>query len=371
MITIEKVTNKRQLNEFIQFYHTLYAGNKYYAPPLDKMERDFFSPKNPMAKDCDVQLWLAKEGITTFGRIAGIINRAYNEKSGERQARFTHFDCLDSQGIASLLLSTVEKWALDKGMKTVVGPFGYNNLDRHGMLVQGFEELACQSSNYNEPYYPKFMDALGYTKRCDWLELQVTVPDEKPERVAKFSKIISEKWGVRTLNIKNHKDIRQYASRIFDLYTNCHTNIYGSVPLDEPQKQKLIKNFISVLTPDFVSVVVNEADEMVAFGIAMMSVSRTLQKANGKLFPLGFLHFLQNSKNNGILDLLLIGVHPDYQKKGVNILIFNDFYQGIVKNKVKIMETTQVLESNHASLNQWSRYEYKEKKRSRLYEKSL
>lgn len=368
---ITEVKSKKDLKDFITFQRKLYKGSDNYVPPLDRMEKAFFSHENPMAEECVSKLWLAKKDQKIVGRIAGIINHRFNKNQNSKQVRFSHFDAVDDKQVSHALFQKVEEWAREQQMQELIGPFGFNNLDKHGLMVEGFEELACQSSNYNFPYYQKLVESYGFKKRHDWVERRITIPAQEPEKIERFSKVLVERNGYKALDLSNKKTLAAYTPRILDLYNETYAQLYGVSPLNEKQKQHLLKSFISMLDTDLVSVVIDAQDKLVAFGITMMSLSKSLQKANGKLFPFGFYHLMNNKKDNHILDLLLIGIHPDYQRKGINALIFHEVHKGMKKNHIKFIETTQNLESNVSVQNLWKDYESVLHKRARLYEKQL
>lgn len=370
-MTISEVKTKKEFHQFITFQRELYKDNPYYVPPLDRMEKALFDTKNPMAEGCQSQLWLAVEGNNVLGRIAAIINPIFNSEQNVQQARFTHFDCIDSQEVAHRLFHAAEQWARTHKMEEIIGPFGFNNLDKHGMLVEGFDVLSCQSSNYNHLYYQTLVESYGFTKRHDWVERTITIPKETPEKITRFAHVLRERRALRPLDLSSKNTLKEYTPRILDLYNETYAQLYGVSPLNEKQKQHLLKSFIPMLNTDFVSVIVDKNRNIVAFGITMPSLSRSLQKANGRLFPFGIFHLMRNKKKNPILDLLLIGIHPDYQRKGVNALIFDEIQKGIYKNDIKFMETTQNLDSNQSVQNLWAAYESVLNRRARLYEKKL
>lgn len=370
-MNISEVKTKKDLKQFITFQRKLYKDNSYYVPPLDRMEKEFFSSSNIMAEGCLSTLWIAKENGHIVGRIAAIINTTFNNEQKVKQARFSHFDCIDKQEVANALLQVAESWAIEQKMEEIIGPFGFNNLDKHGMLVDGFSVLSCQSSNYNFPYYQKFVEAYGFTKRHDWVERSITIPNKTPDKISRFANILRERSALVALNLAKKETLKEYTPRILDLYNETYAKLYGVSPLNEKQKQYLLKSFIPMLNTDFVSVIVDGEDDIIAFGITMLSLSKSLQRANGRLFPFGFIHLMRNKKNNPILDLLLIGIHPDYQRKGVNALIFDEIQKGIYKNGVTTIETTQNLDSNQAVQNLWAAYESVLNRRARLYEKML
>lgn len=368
---IKEVSTKRDLVHFITFQRKLYKGNKYYVPPLDRMEKSFFSVDNPMAEGCKSKLWLAKKDNHIVGRIAAIINERFNILQSVNQGRFTHFDCIENESVAHKLLETAISWAKEQGMEEMIGPFGFTNLDKHGMLVEGYNELACQSSNYNYPYYPIYVESFGFSKLHDWVEREITIPGAFPPKLSKFAELLKEKYALKAIDLNDKKSLKILAPKIFDLYNNTYAELYGVSPLNEKQKSSLIKSFLPLLNPDFVNVLTDKEDNIVAFGINMLSLSKSLQKANGRLFPLGFFYLWRNAKANPTLDLLLIGIHPEYQRKGLNAIVFNEIAKGIKRHGITHLETTQNLESNKAVQNLWESYENRLHKRARLYRMEL
>ncbi|NOZ46871.1 MAG: hypothetical protein GXO79_08815 [Chlorobi bacterium] len=371
-LTIKEISGKRDLKKFIKFQYKLYRGNKYYVPPLLISELDTLLPaKNPAYEFCEAKFWLAYSNNKIVGRIAGIINHKYIETWDKKQARFSWFDCIEDENVAFALFETVEKWAKSKGMNAIYGPYGFTNLDKHGVLVEGFNELATNSSNYNYPYYKDFIEKYGYKKEVDWVERSIKVPDKIPDKIQRLSKLIAEKNKLHFKEINTKSDLKKYANELFDLFNQSYAKLYGMVEFTEKQKEWMTKNYYNVLNKDYMAVVYNEDEKMVAFGISMPSLSKALQKAGGRLFPFGIFYIKSALKRNDTLDLLLIGVHPDYQKKGVNALLFNKITPNIFKNGFKYVETTQNLESNAEVQNQWRLYETRQHKRARSFIKTL
>jgi hypothetical protein len=370
-ILIREVSNKKELKAFVKFQSELYKESKYYVPPIVSMEMKMLSFQNPMTRNCEFKLWLAYQEEQIIGRIACIVNHNYNEKEQEKQARFTHFDFINDYQVSASLLNTAIQWSKAKNMEYMIGPFGFTNLDKHGLLVEGHDQLACQSSNYNAEYYQDHIEKFGFNKKHDWVERKVIIPSQKPEKLEKFAKLLSQKYELNTVDLRNKNSLKKYASKVFELYNRSYTKLYGVSPLDKAQKNYLLNNFIPYLHPDFTSIIVNKEDQVVAFGIAMPSLSKTLQKIKGRIFPFGFYHLYQNRKNNPILDLLLIGIDEEYQKKGLNAILFNDISDGVFKHGIQYLETTQNLESNKDVQNLWSSYESTLHKRARLYRKEL
>ena len=371
-MNIIDVNTKKELKAFISFQRKLYRGNPYYVPPINKMEKAFFSANNPMAENCSSKLWLAYNNKNKIvGRIAAIINPDFNSNQNVLQARFTHFDCYNDTEVAQGLLTAAEQWAKSQKMEEIVGPFGFNNLDKHGLLVEGFDVLACHSSNYNSPYYKELIESYGYCKRLDWVERTITIPDKAPEKITRFAALLRERNKFRALDLSDKNTLKEYTPRLLDLYNETYANLYGVSPLNEKQKNHLLSSFMPMLNTDLIAIIVDDTGNIVAFGITMLSLSKSLQRANGKLFPVGFLHLMRHKKKNTTLDLLLMGIHPKYQRKGINALVFDEIQQRLYKKGISTIETTQNLESNKDIQNLWSSYDATLNRRARLYQKVL
>lgn len=369
---IKEINKKRELVKFIKFQNRLYKGNKYFVPSLVSTELDSLTPeKNHAFEFCDVKLWLAYKDGKIAGRIGGIINHNYIKIWNKKQARFCWFDCIEDEEVAFKLLQTVESWAKGLGMIAIYGPYGFTNLDKHGLLVDGFKELATKSSNYNYPYYKDFIEKYGFNKEIDWVERQITVPVEIPERVTRLSNVILEKNKLHYKEINSKSDILKNADDLFNLYNESYAKLYGMVELSKNQINSLIKQYYQLLNKDLLALIYNEKEEIIAFCISMPSLSKALQKARGRLFPFGFIHLKKALKQNDTLDLLLIGVRPDYQKKGVNILLFNKIAPAIIRMRFKYLETTQSLETNLDVQNLWKLYDTRLHKRARSYIKNI
>lgn len=371
-IVIKKVENKRDLKRFISFPYKLYAGNKYWVPPLrfdemNTLRRD----KNPAFEFCEVKYWLAYKEGKIAGRIAGIINWRYVEKWQNRYARFGWIDFIDDEDVSKALIEAVEKWAKEKGMEAVHGPLGFTDLDYEGMLVEGFEELGTIATIYNYPYYPKHLEKYGYTKDIDWIEFEVKIPPEIIEKIDRIAAISLKKNNLRVLKVKKSKDLLPYAKDMFKVLEEAFKDLYGVVPLSEKQVDLYIKQYFGFIRPDYISIILDSSDRVAAFGITMPSLSKALQKAKGKLFPFGFLHLLKAMKNNSAIDLYLIGVRPDLQGKGVNSIIFNELHKIFIKNNVLTAETNVELETNYKVQAQWKHFTHRQHKRRRCYIKYL
>jgi len=373
MITIKVVSSPKELRRFVEFPNKLYRENKFYVPQLVSADMAALDPKKNHAFEfCEAKYWLAyNEQGEIVGRIAGIINREYNKKTGISYARFGWLDFIDDHEVVTALFNAAESWAKKKGMQIVSGPLGFLEFDASGVLVEGFDEYPTAYGKYNFPYYEEHIKQLGYVKDTDWIEFQVTVPEVIPEVYGRFARMIEEKENLHVVQFKSKRDLSLYFDRIFDLLNQAYRNIHGFSELSQGQIDDLKSQFVPQVNLDFISVVANEKDEVVGFGICLPSLSLALQKAHGKLFPFGFIHILKALRKNDTLDTLLISIADDYRNKGVNSIIFDHTSKGIIKHGIKYIETTRELENNHNVINLWGKFETRLHKRARCYIKEL
>lgn len=288
-LQIKEVTTARELKQFVSFQYSLYRNNPYIVPPLRAEE--LFSlrkDKNPAFDFYDAAYWLAYEHGKIVGRIAGMINKKYNERWHAKAARFGWFDFIDDTEVSSALLRTAEQWAAQKGMDCIHGPLGFTDMDGEGMLVEGFQEISTLGSLYNYPYYPKHIEQAGYTKDTDWVEFEVTMHGTIPEKIERFAAIALERNHLTVLKARKAKDLLPYAKEIFKLLNDAYKNLYGFVELSDKQIDMYVKQYFNFINPEFAPVVVDTNNKVVAFGIAMPSLSYAFQKCNGRLFPFGF-----------------------------------------------------------------------------------
>ncbi|ASB49372.1 hypothetical protein [Alkalitalea saponilacus] len=371
-ITIREVSNQSEFKKFIAFPGKLYKQNNYYVPPLISTENKTLSPRhNSDFNHCDVKLWLASINNEVVGRVAGIIDHRYIEKTGKKYVRFGWFDFIDQQEIASVLLKTVENWAVEHGMTAIHGPYGLSQFDPSGILIEGFNELPTSFGKYNYPYYAPTIESLGYHKETDWLEFRVTVPEKVPEKYFKIAEIVENRYNLSSVPIKSKKDLHQYAAELFTLLNKVYGELYSHFELTPQKIKELQKEFIPMLNPEFVSMVVNADGKMVGFGICLPSLAKAIQKSKGRLFPFGFIRILYALKYNDTIDTLLIAIDSNYKEKGVNALIFRDIGQSIINHKIKFVETTRELEGNRDVQNLWNKFEYRQHKKARCYIKEL
>jgi len=373
MIIIKEVTNKKELKAFVHFPSVLYKDNPYYVPQIESMDRDTLTPgKNHAFEVCEGKCWLAyNEKGEIVGRVAGIVNHRYNEKTGEKICRFGWIDFIDDSAVVKALMDTVEGYAREKGLDTMSGPMGFLEFDAAGVLVEGYDKLPTAYGKYNAPYYERHLLDLGYVKDADYVEYFIKVPDVIPERYARMAELVSIKNSLHQAVIHNRAELVPYLDGLFHCLNSAYSKLHGFSELTPGQCDDLKKQFLSNINLDYVSIVLDADEHVVGFGVALPSLSKAMQKANGSLFPFGWMHILKALKQNDTLDLLLIAIDEKYKNKGVNAMIFDKFAQGISKNGVKYIESTRELEDNTSVQNLWRYLEHDLTKRARTYMKHL
>lgn len=374
-IEIRPISTKSELKQFIQFANDLYADCPYYCPPLFFDEMNCFNAKtNPALEVSEYQLWMAYRGGKPVGRIAGIINRRANETWNVKHVRFGWFDFIDDLEVSKALLDTVAEWGAARGMDALNGPVGFTDFDHEGLLLEGYEYLAPMASLYNYPYYVRHVDAYGLTKEADWIEIQVFPPYEVPERLNRIAEMVKQRSHVRVDKVKNSRElVRKYGIEYMDVIDTAYQKLYNFQPMTDAQKNYYKNIYFPILNFDFVTIVVNEKDEIVGVGLGMPNISKALRKCGGKLFPFGWYHILKalRAKQIDDFDMLLIAVRPDYQDKGINALFFQDQIPYIAKYQIKRMETTSILETNTKNQANFTQFDHKQHKRRRAYIKPI
>jgi len=371
-IIIKEVKGKRDLNKFINFPYILYKGCHYYVPPLKFDEQATLNiEKNPAFDYCEARYWLAYKNGKLVGRIAGILNNAYVEKWKNKYMRFGWIDFVEDLEIATALITQVENWALERKMAAVHGPLGFTDLDHEGMLVEGFDQLGTLATLYNYPYYPPFLEKLGYKKDIDWVEYKVKVPKVVPEKLENIAFIIQRRLKLDVVHAKSRKDILPYAVEIFQLINDAYADLYGVVPITPKQMQYYIKQYFSFMRTDFVSLITDASGRLAAFGITMPSLSKALQKSNGKLLPFGFISLLKAIRKNDSADLLMVAIRKDLQGKGVNAILMYETVSSYIKNNIKFAETNPELEDNQKIRAIWDHFDATQHKRRRCFIKNL
>lgn len=373
-LMIKEVTSKKEMKRFIRLNYELYKDCPYSVPDLYEDMVDTFSTKNAAMEFCDAAYFLAYRGVRIVGRVAAIINRKANERWGQQAVRFGYIDFIDDEAVSRALIDTVEQWGRERGMTSIEGPLGFTDMDAEGMLIEGFDELSTNATIYNYPYYPRHMERLGLEKSADWVEMLIQVPTSVPERMERIAKIVTDKYGLQIKKFTSHKEIaRQYGREIFSVINEAFKPLFGYSELTDRQIDQYVKTYLPFIDLKLVSLITDRDGRLICVGISMPSLSRALQKAKGRLLPFGWFHLLKAMKwkKPDTLDLMLVGVLPEYQGKGVNALLFCDLIPTYLAEGYKYVETNPELELNTKVQSQWIYFERRQHKRRRCYRKNL
>ncbi|MEP4532920.1 MAG: hypothetical protein ABJ004_07535 [Cyclobacteriaceae bacterium] len=355
-IVIEEVMSPKELKTFIKFPFGLYKDNPYYVPPIIDFEVSTLSKKkNPAFKHAQARCFLAKKDGKTVGRIAGIALNS--ELENQKRIRFGWIDFIDDSSVSEALIGKVEEWGKSIGAESIHGPMGFTDLDFEGSLIEGFDKLATQATIYNHPYYHEHYESLGFEKACDWVELRGTVPDEVPRKLSRVASIISSRFKLEVKKFKNSKQVLKYADGVFDLLNESYGHLYGYSPLSPEQIKYYVDLYFGFIRIEYITIITNENDDVVAFAISLPSLSKAFQKAKGSLFPFGFIHVLRAFRSNEHVDMFLIGVKPEYQKLGASPLIFHELLSTYIKKGVKRVSSGPMMEENRGVLNLWNDYQ--------------
>jgi len=372
-VIIKEVKSKRDLKKFIWFGINMYKDNPYAAPPLAMDDLlNLSKGKNPALDFCDTAYFLAYKEGKVVGRIAGIIQPVANETWNQKHARFGWIDFVDDPKVSNALFGAVEHWAKSKGMTHIHGPLGFTDFDNEGALIEGYDRASTLATIYNYPYYIDHYERLGFEKEADWVEYLIKVPDVFPEKFIRMAEIVKQKFNLRPVKLVSKKDtVKRYGQKIFDLLNEAYKDLFGFAKLTDEQIQFYIKLYFSFFRLDTVVLVENDEGDLIALGIAMPSFTKALQKAKGKLFPSGWYHMLKAIKKNDLLDLYLIAVHPDYQNKGANAILFAEMMPVAAKNGYHYAESNPELETNTKVTAHWDYFEHEIHKRRRVYIKEI
>lgn len=374
-VQIKTVTSRRDMSTFVRFANRLYKGNRYYVPCMPSDDLNTLDRrKNGAFEFCEAEYYLAIKDGKVAGRVAAIINHKANEAWKVKQVRFGWFDFIDDIEVSSALLEKVICFGRVHGMTQIVGPLGFTDFDPEGMLVEGFDRLSTMALIYNHPYYPEHLKRLGYYKETGWVEYRITIPDHLPERHVNIAKTVQERNRL-TVRKLTRKQIREenYGQKLFELINETYCVLYGYSLLSPRQIDQYVDLYLGLLDLKMVSFIENEDGELVAAGVSMPSLSEALQKCNGELFPFGWYHLLKNMywKKPDTLDLLLVGVKPEYQHKGVNALLFVDLFENYKKMGFRYAETNANLETNAAVQAMWEPFEKELHKRRWVFGKDI
>ena len=370
MIQVKEVVSAGDIKDFVEFPFELYKNNINWIPPIKKEEFKMLDPdSNPAYKFCDAKFWTAWEGKKCLGRIGAIINHDYNKKIGKEMGRISRIEFVDDKNVTDILFETAEDWLKEKQVKAIHGPLGFTNFDNQGLLIEGFDYLPSIASVMHFPYYQDHFEQAGYEKEEDWVEFRLKI-EEIPEKAQRLAEIIKQRNQLEIIHLKTKAELNEYMYDVLHLLNIAFAELPYVAPFSDEMIKFSTKKYIEILQPKYVIVIKKDGD-MVAFIIGLPSLSKAMKKANGSLFPFGFIHIMKALKNPEEMDLLLTGVDPHYQKLGLPAILINELQKTMIENGVKYVETTGMFESNLKGATHWKNYDHIQHKRRRCYVKTL
>ena len=374
-IEVVEISTKKDLWKWVKFPNKLYKDNEFFVPFLGIDEFNTFSgsiEKNPAYEFCETKLFLAYKNKKIVGRIAGLINHAYNKKWSKNAIRFTRFDFIDDFGVSSALLESVVAWGKERGHTEIMGPIGFTDMDHEGMLVEGFDEMNMSITFYNHPYYLTHMEKLGLIKDIDWIEYQISVPQSIDPKIEQKAKHLLDKGNYTVVTYTDRKLLYKDAFEAFSIIDVAFSRLYGTVPLTKNVIKNAIDSYIPLVNLDYICSVKDNDNKIVGFGAMVPSIAKALKKSNGKLFPFGIIRMLRALKGkNDTLEMFFVAVDPEHQLHGVPILMIQTLLDKLIKNGVKYCNTGPMLETNGAVHSMWRHFDKRQNKRRRCYIKSI
>ncbi len=368
MIVLKKVTTRKEMKDFVVFPFSLYKNNEYWVPPIIKDEINNFDPtKNPVFENAEAHFFLAIKEDQIVGRVVAIINWFEVTQQQIKKIRFGWFDVVDDIEVSKVLLNKVKEIGLTNNLEYIEGPVGFNNLDKTGVLTEGFDHIGTMITWYNHPYYKEHLEQLGFVKEKEYLENKFKFKNVNAAYFDRISTILKKRFKLQALDFKKTKDILPYIEEMFDVFDKSYSKLSTFVPISDAQITYFKKKYISFINPEYIKFVIDEHKKLVAFAIVMPSFSKALQKANGKLFPTGIFHLLKAKKKSKEVTLYLIGVHPDYQNKGIHAIIFDQYKKTFTPLGIENCYRTPELEDNEAIKKIWKNFEPVTHKKRRTY----
>ncbi|MBP6557774.1 MAG: GTP cyclohydrolase [Flavobacterium sp.] len=368
MITIVEANTKKLILDYVKFPFTLYKNHPYWVPPLISDELETFDKaKNPAFTTAEAYFYLAYRDNKIVGRIAAIINWNEVNDQQKKKVRFGWWDVIDDIEVTKALLGKVYELGKTHNLEYVEGPMGFSNLDKVGVLTEGFEEMGSMITWYNFPYYKEHLEQLGYAKEKEYIESEFPFANVKPELFVKAQELIKKRYELKAVNFTKTNDIMPFVDKMFDLFNSSYANLSSFVAITDIQKEFFKKKYIPFINPEYIKFVLDKNDAIVAFSIVMPSFSKALKKANGTLFPFGFYHLLKAKKDSKEVLFYLIGIAPEFQSKGVTAIIFNEYYHTFIAKGIQNCIRTPELEENHAIHNLWKHFDPIINKRRRTY----
>ncbi len=370
-VTLKKVESKADAKQFVRLPFEIYKDNQFWVPPVIKDEMKALDPEhNPAFAFCDTAFYLAYKDGKCMGRIGAIINRKYNEKTGEKYVRFAKLEFYDDAEVIDALIKAAEDFGKSMGMTKVHGPLGFTNLDTQGLLIEGFEYLPSVASVYHLPYYKTHLERLGYEKENDWVEFELKLGERAVNKAKRGAELVKKRYGFNVVTFTKRKQIKPYIKTIFTVLNEGFSRLPYVISFDDKMKTLYAEKYLQILNPRYVFVVEKDK-KTIGFLVALPNISKAMQKTRGKLFPFGFTHILKALKHPKVIDLLLTGVLPEFEKTGAIATLFAELQHTMLQNNLDTMETTGIFETNQSVIAHWKNYEHIQHKRRRCFVKNL
>lgn len=371
-IEVKQIHSKKELEQFVKFHIELYKNNPCAIPPLMADEiKALDTAVNPAFQSAKAFYFLAMQNKKIVGRIAGIINFHETEQQHIKKLRFAYFDAIDDLKVSQALFEKLYEIAKDHGLDHLEGPMGATSMEKAGLLTEGFDQMATVIGQYNFAYYATHLEKLGFVPEKEWLEMRINAPESIPEKIYSFSDLVTKRYGLKLVRLKTKADLRKYIQPVFNLLEISYSELESYVPITDKQKAFYAEKYANILSPDFITIIEDEAEELIAFAIVMPSFAKALQKAKGKLLPWGWYHLLKAQKKNDTAEFVLIGVHPKFQKKGITAIIFKEMHETFKRNNIQFLETNPELEANQSVQLLWKDYDPVIHKRRKTFRKEV
>ncbi len=372
MITLKEVKTNKDLKDFVKFPFKLYKDSKYWVPPIIKEEMKVFDEnENPVFNNAEAHLFLAYKNNTIVGRIAAIINWLEVKEQGIKKMRFGWFDFIDDLEVSKALLNKVEAIGKANNLDYTEGPVGFSNLDKVGVMTEGFDTISTMIGWYNHDYYVKHYQAANYSIEKSFSESQFSVSNVNPEMYIKVSEVIKKRYQVKALGFSKTKDVMPYVDKMFDLFNTTYASLSSFVAITDIQKAYFKKKFISFINPEYIKFVLDKNNDLIGFAIVLPGYAKALQKAKGKLLPFGFWHLLQAKKHSKEAVFYLIGIHPDYQNKGIHAIIFEEYHKVFKSKGIETCIRTPELDDNYAIKQIWKHFNSTPLRKRKTFKKNL
>lgn len=357
MVTLKEVGNKKDLKAFVKFPFQLYKDSKYWVPPIISQEmKTFDKNENPVFNDAEARLFLAYRNNEVVGRIAAIINWIEVKDQNQKKMRFGWFDFIDDEEVSQTLLNKVEAIGKEQALEYMEGPVGFSNLDKVGVVTDGFNAIGPMITWYNHPYYKKHYEAAGFEVEKKYIESRFSFKNVNPDTFSKANELVKRRYQLKALNFTKTDQVMPYVDKMFDLFNESYASLSSFVAINDIQKAYFKKKFISFVNPEYIKFVIDKDDNLIGFAIVMPGFSKAIQRIKGKLFPFGFKHILHAKKHSKDVIFYLIGIRPDFQHKGVHAIIFNEYYKVFTEKEIKMCYRTPELEDNIAIQQIWKHF---------------